>query len=422
MQAFGLRTHAWNTAWRSMLLLAGFPLLLAITMLGIGLIFGAEQHNLSRAFADALRNLPALYAVGCVVAAIWFAIAWKAHNAILDWATGAHPVTRLEEPRLWNLLENLCISRGMKMPRLAIIETPAMNAYAAGLSRETGSVTVTRGLLNGLDDRELAAVLAHELAHIRNGDARLGLIAAVFVGIISLGFDTMTRTRRVERHERRSRRDDDSGWQSRSDSRNSGRAALIGLLLIRAAHGAVAEPGIPCGCGGGGTHRRPGCDDLGAAQGRGQCRHAGGLATGAGAVPRGCLRQRAVVPDGDASADRGTGLGAGEVCRRARPRADGPRAGRGDTGLGAAGSDGRDGVPHARRGPRRDRTLVAGPGAGDAAGWGGRGWRQGPLPLGSARLIRRRAGASASARLCPAWSAPACRWPVLRPAAWPAPG
>lgn len=238
MQAFGLRTHAWNTAWRSMLLLAGFPLLLAITMLGIGLIFGAEQNNLGHAFTNALRNLPALYAVGCVIAAVWFAIAWKAHNAILDWATGAHPVTRAEEPRLWNLLENLCISRGMKMPRLAIIETPALNAYAAGLSRETGSVTVTRGLMNGLDDRELAAVLAHELAHIRNGDARLGLIAAVFVGIISLGFDTMTRTRRVARHERRSRSDDDSsGWRTRSDSRNGGYAALIGLLLIALAWG-----------------------------------------------------------------------------------------------------------------------------------------------------------------------------------------
>lgn len=233
MQAFGLRTHAWNTAWRSMLLLAGFPLLLAITMLGIGLIFGAEQDDLGRAFGNALRNLPWLYAVGCVVALIWFAIAWKAHNAILDWATGAHPVTRAEEPRLWNLLENLCISRGMKMPRLAIIETPVLNAYAAGLSRETGSVTVTRGLMDNLDDRELAAVLAHELAHIRNGDARLGLIAAVFVGIISLGFDMMTRTRRVAR----AGRSTGGGWRMRTDSRNSGYAALIGLLLIALAWG-----------------------------------------------------------------------------------------------------------------------------------------------------------------------------------------
>ena len=117
-----------------MLLLAGFPMLLALTMLGVGLFFGSEQHDLARAFRNALRNLPGLYVVGCGISIIWFAIAWQAHDRILDWATGAHPVTRQEEPRLWNLLENLCISRGMKMPRLAIIETPAMNASRVGRS------------------------------------------------------------------------------------------------------------------------------------------------------------------------------------------------------------------------------------------------------------------------------------------------
>jgi heat shock protein HtpX len=232
MQAFGLRTHAWNTAWRSMLLLAGFPLLLAVMALGLGLVFGGEQRDIGLAFGNALRNLPGIYLLCCGAAAIWFAIAWVAHNRILDWATGAHPVTRAEEPRLWNLLENLCISRGMRMPRLAIIETPALNAYAAGLSRETGAVTVTRGLMNALDDRELAAVLAHELSHIRNGDARLGLIAAVFVGVISLGFDMMTRTRRVARYDRRSSRDDNGGWRVNTNSRNAGWAAIIGVLMI----------------------------------------------------------------------------------------------------------------------------------------------------------------------------------------------
>jgi hypothetical protein len=90
MQAMGLRTHAWNTAWRSMLLLAGFPLLLAIMALGIGMIFGAEQRDLGRAFGNALRNLPGLYVMAWGVAIIWFAIAWAAHDRILDWATGAH--------------------------------------------------------------------------------------------------------------------------------------------------------------------------------------------------------------------------------------------------------------------------------------------------------------------------------------------
>ena len=190
------------------------------------MIFGGEERDLGRALANALRNLPGIYLACCGVAIIWFAIAWAAHNRILDWATGAHPVTRAEEPRLWNLLENLCISRGMRMPRLAVIETAALNAYAAGLSRETGAVTVTRGLIDALDDRELAAVLAHELSHIRNGDARLGLIAAVFVGVISLGFrhdDPLPPCRPC----RASRR-----LAVEGNSRNAGWAAIIGVLMI----------------------------------------------------------------------------------------------------------------------------------------------------------------------------------------------
>ena len=91
MQAYGLRTHAWNTAWRSMLLLAGFPLLLAVMAFGVGLIFAADQHNIDRAFRDTLRNLPWLYVMAWAVALVWFAIAYLAHNRILDWATGARP-------------------------------------------------------------------------------------------------------------------------------------------------------------------------------------------------------------------------------------------------------------------------------------------------------------------------------------------
>jgi heat shock protein HtpX len=135
----------------------------------------------------AAQLMPVVIPIALVVAAIWFGIAYLAHNRLLDLVTGAKRVRdRAESPRLWDLTETLCIARGMAMPRLAIIETPARNAFAAGLSPKQGSVTVTRGLMEALDDRELSAVIAHELAHIRNGDARLGVIAAVFVGVITL--------------------------------------------------------------------------------------------------------------------------------------------------------------------------------------------------------------------------------------------
>ncbi len=77
---------------------------------------------------------------------------------------------RQEQPRLYNLLENLCISRGIPMPTLKIMDSNALNAFATGLNQKQYSITVTTGLLKHLDDAEIEAVLGHELTHIRNGD------------------------------------------------------------------------------------------------------------------------------------------------------------------------------------------------------------------------------------------------------------
>ena len=111
--------------------------------------------------------------------------------------TGARAVDRRAEPRLYNLLENLCISRGITMPRLRIIETDARNAFASGVRKGQYSITVTRGLMDALDDAELEAVLGHELTHIENRDVQLLVISAVFVGIISLVGDLLIRAPRA---------------------------------------------------------------------------------------------------------------------------------------------------------------------------------------------------------------------------------
>ncbi|WP_426958029.1 M48 family metallopeptidase [Muricoccus radiodurans] len=210
----GLSTHAWNTALRSVLLLLGFPVLLGMMCFGIALIF-ADGYDLTDSVQRAARNLPVIVGLASVLSATWFLIAWIFHQRILDRATGGGAAAREEEPRLWRLAEELCISRGMSVPRLGIIESEALNAYASGLSRDTGAVTVTRGLMDALDDRELSAVLAHELSHIRNGDARLGVIAAIFAGILSLVADLFGRVRFSAR-----------------DSRGNGPAMLLGLLLV----------------------------------------------------------------------------------------------------------------------------------------------------------------------------------------------
>jgi len=95
----------------------------------------------------------------------------------------SRPVTRSEEPELYNMLENLCISRGMPLPRLEIIESHARNAFASGISTKSFAVTVTRGLMNSLAPDELEGVLAHELTHIQNRDVRLLIITIIFTGM-----------------------------------------------------------------------------------------------------------------------------------------------------------------------------------------------------------------------------------------------
>lgn len=188
MEAVGLQTHIWNNNLRSAFLLAGFPVLLlgmvfviVLGMVGAGYL-PAQGDAVSAAFGYMLAAAP--LAIG--VSLIWFAIAYFANTAIIDALTGARPVTRNDEPELYNLLENLCISRGLPMPGLHIIETDALNAFASGVSQKQYAVTVTRGLMQTLDRDELEAVLGHELTHILSRDVRTMVIASVFAGIITL--------------------------------------------------------------------------------------------------------------------------------------------------------------------------------------------------------------------------------------------
>jgi heat shock protein HtpX len=219
LPATGLRTHAWNTAIRSVLLLAGFPVLLGMMGYALALLLVAgEAPSIRDGLRQAAALLPLIIPGALLLAAAWFAIAWVAHNRILDWVTGARRVEDpRQEPRLWRLTEELCISRGMTMPRLAVIETRDRNAFASGLTRAKAGVTVTRGLMEALDDRELSAVIAHELAHVRNGDARLGVVAAVFVGVITLVTDNVWRVLRIGWHARRT-----GGGSTYRSSRSSG--------------------------------------------------------------------------------------------------------------------------------------------------------------------------------------------------------
>jgi heat shock protein HtpX len=189
--ALGLQTYIWNNNIRSIVLLIGFPLLLlgmvfflTLGMIWAGMLPPGEYYGGD--VAEALSLMWHAAPLAIIVAVVWFVIAYFFNQAIIDFATGSRPLTRAEEPRAYNLLENLCISRGLTMPTLRIIETDEMNAFASGLHEGRFSVTVTRGILEAMDDAELEAVLGHELSHIINRDVRTMVIASIFAGIITL--------------------------------------------------------------------------------------------------------------------------------------------------------------------------------------------------------------------------------------------
>src|SRR6478609_2623219 len=187
MAAYGLYSHIQSNRRRSIALLVGlfflvYLLVFAGALLAEALTTDAPLDYLVRAaLFDLTKALP-FATIGTIV---WILIAYKFHQSMIDAVTGGHEVTRAEEPRLYNLLENLCISRGITMPKLKIADDDALNAFATGLNEKQYSITVTRGLMNALNNAELEAVLGHELTHVRNGDVRMLVIAVVIAGAIS---------------------------------------------------------------------------------------------------------------------------------------------------------------------------------------------------------------------------------------------
>src|SRR6201996_2566713 len=198
MAAYGLYTHIASNKFRSMLLLAGLFVLVYVVVYAGALIAevminsgrGAPlDYYLAAAGSDLIKAFP--YATGG--AALWIVIAYFFHQNMIDAVTGGEDVTRQQQPRLYNLLENLCISRGIPMPKLKVMESDALNAFATGLSQRQYAVTVTSGLLNTLNDQELEAVLGHELTHIRNGDVQMMVIAVIITGVVGFAAELLFR-------------------------------------------------------------------------------------------------------------------------------------------------------------------------------------------------------------------------------------
>src|SRR5271156_4825021 len=247
MAAYGLYTHIASNKFRSMLLLAGLFVLVYV-MVYAGALIAEVMTDSGRSvdyyMAAAARDLITAFPYATGAAALWIVIAYFFHQRIVDAVTGGEDVTRQQQQRLYNLLENLCISRGIPMPKLKIVESEALNAYATGLNQRQYAVTVTTGLLNALNDQEVEAVLGHELTHIRNGDVQMMVIAVIIAGVVGffaeLFFRSFTNFGYYGGYGRGSWSSSSSDGSSSSDNKKSSGGGAIIVIIVAVALIALA--------------------------------------------------------------------------------------------------------------------------------------------------------------------------------------
>ena len=194
MRYVGMHTQIMRNNRLTIMLLILFPLIiLGMVWVFLALVnyfgngyydqYGNIVHQLDAATVNYyfMNTIPwVIVGVG-----IWFTIAYFANTAMVRAATGARPLTRKENPKIYNIVENLCMTCNMDMPKINIVDDPQLNAFASGIDKKSYTVTLTTGIIDRLNDDELAGVIAHELTHIRNHDTRLLITSIIFVGIVS---------------------------------------------------------------------------------------------------------------------------------------------------------------------------------------------------------------------------------------------
>ena len=228
MKYVGIHTQQARNNFRSLLLLCLFPCLIILLTFVFTVLFMYYIQDDPELMEVLELSLPLCFAIAPFVlgaVAIWFVIAYFANTSIIRSATGARSLARRENKRVYNLVENLCMSQGMSTPKINIIEDDSLNAFASGINNSTYTVSLSRGIIEKLDDNELGGVIAHELSHIRNRDVRLLVISIVFVGIFAMITQIIFRVLLG------------SSGRSRSSKNGNGGLVILLIALIVAAVG-----------------------------------------------------------------------------------------------------------------------------------------------------------------------------------------
>jgi len=173
---------------RTVLLVLLFPLVfaaLSAAVFGLVLFFSGNMHPSSQPVAG--WSEWGMVAAGCwVLAMIWMAISYFAGDKMILSSIDAVEISRMDQPEIFRLVENLCITRGLPLPRIYIIDDSSLNAFATGRDPQHASVALTRGIVTKLERTELEGVVAHELAHVENRDIRLMLLTVAGISFFTV--------------------------------------------------------------------------------------------------------------------------------------------------------------------------------------------------------------------------------------------
>ncbi|WP_430592436.1 M48 family metalloprotease [Humidisolicoccus flavus] len=165
--------NKWNTVW-----------IIAIFIL----VIGALGLLISYFFDPSGRSWLIVTPITIVVAGLYALLQYFTATKQALTISGGREIGKQDDPRLYRMVENLAIAEGMPMPKVFIIEDPSPNAFATGRDPEHAVVAATTGLLQIMDNQELEGVLAHEMAHVKNYDIRVTMIAfglSVAIGLIA---------------------------------------------------------------------------------------------------------------------------------------------------------------------------------------------------------------------------------------------
>lgn len=204
---------------KTVFIIIGFIIFIALVGFAIGYYLD-WRYGISNNYSILLMTFALILAVIMSFSSYYYS------DRIVLSLTGARPISREENPRVYYMVEGLSIAAGVPMPRIYVIGDDGMNAFATGRNPQNGVVVFTRGLLDNLNDEELKGVISHELSHIKNYDILLGTIVVILVGMIAIISNIMLRSLIF------------GGGARRRSSKGSGGGILsliliiIGILLI----------------------------------------------------------------------------------------------------------------------------------------------------------------------------------------------